>query len=64
MKGGSMKLKDLILDNLEVPISRFSKEIGLTRRTIYYILNEKHQPRMATIKKICKYFKVNFRDYI
>lgn len=59
-----MKLKDLILDNLEVSISQFSKDIGLNRRTIYYILTEKHQPRRVTIKKICKYFKVNFKDYI
>ena len=59
-----MKLKDLILDNLEVSISQFSKDIGLNRRTIYYILTEKHQSRRVTIKKICKYFKVDFRDYI
>lgn len=59
-----MKLKDLILDNLEVPISRFSKEIGVNRRTIYYILSEKHQPRRTTIKRICKYFGVDFKDYI
>lgn len=59
-----MKLKDLIMDNLEVSISQFSKDIGLNRRTIYYILTEKHQPRRVTIKKICKYFKVNFKDYI
>lgn len=59
-----MKLKDLILDRIEVSISQFSKDVGLSRRTIYDILQDRFQPRLLTIKKVCKYFKVDFRDYI
>lgn len=58
-----MKLKDLIY-KLDIPITQFSKEVGLSRRTIYDLLQEKFQPRVVTIKKICKYFKVDFKDYV
>lgn len=59
-----MKLKDLILDRLEVPRVDFCKQVGISRETFYSIINEEHQPRILTIKKICKYFDVDYRDYV
>lgn len=59
-----MKLRDLILDRLEIPKTKFCKEVGISRPVIDYILNDNHEPRLVTIKKICKYFNVDFHDYI
>lgn len=59
-----MKLKDLILDRLDVSIVKLSEKTGVTRQTIANILNEDHKPSLLTTKKICEYFKVNFREYI
>ena len=59
-----MKLKDLILDWLETTIGQFCKEVGIARTTYDNIMQEKHQPSLLTIKKICKFFKVEFRDYL
>lgn len=58
------KLKALINDNLEVSICQFAKDIGVSRMTIYNILNGKCYPALPTIKKICKYFNVDFKNYI
>lgn len=61
-----MKLKDLILDKLEVSVSEFCKAAGVSRPTIDNIIHDKkeHQPTLLTIKKICKYFGVDPKDYI
>lgn len=61
-----MKIRDLILDRLEVSVSKFCKEINITRPTIDNILLEKnrHNPSLLTIKKICKYFNVDWRDFV
>ncbi len=61
-----MKLKDLILDRLEISMSKFCKEVGLSRQTIDNIMNDKNKngASLVTIKKICKYFDVDFHDYI
>lgn len=61
-----MKIKDLIMDRLEIPVSRFCKEVGVSRATINAILNDKYKfnLRLLTIKKICKYFNVDFKDYV
>ena len=61
-----MKLKELIQDRLEVSYSQFCKEIKVSRPTIDNIVNEKnkHTPSLLTIKKICKYFGVEPKDYI
>lgn len=59
-----MKLKDLIINKLEISIRQFCKEIKISRQTIDNILNDKHTPTLLTIKKICKYFNVDFKDYI
>lgn len=59
-----MELKKLIEDNLMISYRRFAKEIGITRPTIYNIINGKTAPAITTVKKICKYFNVNYKDYI
>lgn len=59
-----MKLKELITEKLEISVSQFCKQAGVSRQTIDYILKGEHEPRLDTIKKICKYFKVDFHDYI
>lgn len=59
-----MKLKDLILDRLETTIGKFCEEVGISRTTFDNIMQDKHEPHILTIKKICKYFKVEFRDYL
>lgn len=64
-----MKIKELILDRLEVSVSQFCREIGLSRTTIDNIMNDYETsigkaPSLLTIKKICKYFGVDYKDYI
>lgn len=59
-----MKLKDLILDRLEVSVSQFCREIGLSRQTIDNIIKDRHTPSLPTTKKICKYFGVDFKEFI
>ena len=59
-----MKLKDLITDKLDEPMSKFCKKSGVNRTTITLIMKEDYQPSLLTIKKICKYFNVDFHDYI
>lgn len=61
-----MKLKDLIKNKLEVSVSQFCKEAKISRPTIDNIIHDrkKHKPTLLTIKKICKYFGANYKDYV
>lgn len=59
-----MKLKELIVNNLETTIGQFSKDAGVNRTTIQAILKNGYKPNLLTTKKICKYFNVDFRDYL
>lgn len=58
------KLKRLIEDNAVVSLRELEKDIGVCRQTLGSILNGKHKPTVLTVKKICNYFKVNYRDYL
>lgn len=60
------KLKNLILENLEISLLRFSRESGVNRDTLYRIIkgNVKGTLSLLTIKKICKYFNVDFKNYL
>ena len=58
------KLKDLIADNSMISLRQFAKEVGVTRRTLYSIINGEHKPYLLTVKKICAYFGVDYKDYI
>ena len=57
------QLKDLI-DTRTVTYDVLSKKIGTTKQTLFNVINNKGTPSMLTVKKICKYFKVNYKDYI
>lgn len=58
------KLKDLIINNLDISVNKFCDELGLSSWTINNILKDYgQQPGLLTIKKICKYFNVDFRNY-
>lgn len=60
-----MKLKDLIEDRLMISLRRFAKEAGVSRPTISNILNgSRKNPSTLTVKKICRYFNVDWKDYI
>lgn len=58
------KLKDLINDNLEVSVSQFCRKIGLSRQTIDNIMHDRHEPSLVTVKRICKYFGVDWRNFV
>lgn len=60
------KIKDLILDKLDVSVIQFCKEAKVSRTIIYDILNDKytHTLNLLTIKKICKYCGVDYKDYL
>lgn len=61
----TQRLASLILDNLEISIRKFCKEIKISRPTIDNIINNKdHEPTLLTIKKICNYFHVEYKDYL
>lgn len=57
-------IKELINDKLMISLRQFEKETGVTRQTVYNILNGKGNPTVLTVKKICAYFGVNYKDYI
>lgn len=59
-----MKIKDLIEDRLMISIRQFAKETGISRHTIAHILNGEGKPSLLTVKKICAYFGVDYKDYI
>lgn len=59
-----MKLKDLINDRLMISLRQFEKETGVTRQTVYNILSDKGKPTVLTVKKICAYFGVDWREFI
>ena len=59
-----MDIKDLILDNLKISQRKFCKEIGISRQTIYKIINGRGTPTILTIKRICEYFDVDWKDYV
>jgi DNA-binding XRE family transcriptional regulator len=59
-----MKLKELIDERLDITVTDFARKIGVTRQTIHGILRGEGNPRLLTVKKICKYFGVDYKDYI
>lgn len=58
------KLKMLINDRLLISMRQFEKESGVSRQTVYNLMHDKKKPSVLTVKKICDYFKVDFKDYI
>ncbi|MGN0805344.1 MAG: helix-turn-helix domain-containing protein [Candidatus Coproplasma sp.] len=58
------KLKDLINDSLMISQRQFEKKTGISRQTIYNIMHDKGTPSVLTVKKICAFFGVDYKDYI
>ena len=65
------ELKDLIREANEqmtteqkLTYCELAKAIGVTRQTIWNILQDRATPTLDTIKKICKYFGVDYHDYV
>ena len=57
-------LKNLINEKLMISERQLSKEIGISRQTIYNIMTDKGTPTILTVKKICAYFNENYKEYI
>lgn len=58
-----MKLKDLIYERIETTVSAFARDVGLSRQTVINVLDGKNAS-LLTVKKICKYFGVDFKEYL
>ena len=56
-------IKDLI-NSLTISQRKFCKEVGIDRSTIYNIMHDVHTPSNLTIKIICDYFGVDYRNYL
>ena len=56
-------IKDLI-NSLTISQRKFCKEVGIDRSTIYNIMHDIHTPSTLTIKIICDYFGVDYRNYL
>ena len=56
-------IKDLI-NSLTISQRKFCKETGIDRNTIYNIMHDIHTPSTLTIKIICDYFGVDYRNYL
>lgn len=57
------KIKDL-LETREISLSKLANEIGTTRQTLNNISSGKSKASILTIKKICAYYDVDYKDYI
>lgn len=58
------KLQQLFDEKLQISMRQFEKEAHITRQAVYNILNGKSKPTVLSLKKICAYFGVNWKDYI
>lgn len=58
------KLKELMNNKLLISLRQFEKEAGVSRQTVYNLMNDKKKPSDLTIKKICAFFGEDFKDYI
>lgn len=56
-------IKDLI-NSLTISQRKFCKKAGIDRTTIYNIMHDVHTPSNLTIKRICTYFGVDYRNYL
>lgn len=59
-------MKDIkeLLNEREVSLTQLSKETGVTRQTLNNIVQGNNKPSLLTVKKICTYFDVDYKDYI
>lgn len=57
-------LKELLTTEQKLTYCDLAKAIGVTRQTVWNILQDRATPTLDTIKKICKYFGVDYHEYI
>lgn len=57
-------LKKLLTTEQKMTYCELAKAIGVTRQTIWNILQDRATPTLDTIKKICKYFGEDYHEYI
>lgn len=57
-----MKLKTLI-ESYNGSLRKLSRECGISRPTLYNILGDK-EVSYTTLKKVCKFFNVDFKNYL
>lgn len=57
------KIEDLINQRI-ITKGQLCKEIGISRPTLDYILKGEKKSSLLTIKAICKYFNVDWKDYV
>ena len=58
-----MKIQDLLQERLGLTKSEFCRKANISRPTLDTILRGE-QVSLSTIKKICKYFGIDYRNYI
>lgn len=51
-----------LLKNQTMTVSQIARGAGITRQTVHNILNGAI-PSKLSVKKICKYLQVNWKDY-
>lgn len=57
-------LKKLLTTERQLNCCDLAKAIGVTRQTVWNILQDRATPTLDTIKKICKYFGEDYHEYI
>ena len=57
-------LKKLLITEQKLTYCELAKAIGVTRQTVWNILQDRATPTLDTIKKICKYFGGDYHEYI
>lgn len=58
-----MKIKNLIAEHPEVSITRLAKDTGVSRQTLYLILENKSKPTYTTAKALCDYFSADINNF-
>jgi len=54
--------KEIIASNIS--ITELSRQSGISRQTIYSIINQDVYPKISTVKALCDVLGVNYRNYI
>lgn len=53
-----------LLNEREISLAQLAKETGVTRQTLNNVVQGNNKPSLLTVKKICGYFNVDYKDYI
>ena len=58
------EIKDLLKYNRIKSLRDTAAELRISYQELHFIENGKVKPKKGTIKKICDYFNVNYKEYI